>query len=204
VIIGGQDMKGEAPGRVAAHGRRGKERFESEASAAVAAAPDAWHRYEIRCLGDTLSVSIDDRPVSDVFEVQNPQGFIALRTDAGTAEFRNVTMTHVRRPQPTPPEGVFVAGERAGIVLPRPSKQVPPRYTAEALRRRIQGPVLVTAVVEVDGRVGQVDVVQSLDPEFGLDNEALIAARQWRFEPGTQAGKAVPVLVSMELFFTLK
>jgi outer membrane biosynthesis protein TonB len=47
-------------------------------------------------------------------------------------------------------------------------------------------------------------VVRSLDPTFGLDQEAIKAARQWRFRPGRLMGEAVPVLVTIELTFTLR
>jgi TonB family protein len=52
--------------------------------------------------------------------------------------------------------------------------------------------------------VGKVDVVKSLDPTFGLDGEAVKAAKQWRFVPGTRFGEPVAVLVTIELTFTLR
>ena len=39
---------------------------------------------------------------------------------------------------------------------------------------------------------------------FGLDQEALKTVRLWRFAPGTMAGQPVPVLVEIELAFTLR
>ena len=49
-----------------------------------------------------------------------------------------------------------------------------------------------------------VSVKRSLDPTYGLDQQAVKAARQWKFKPGTKDGKAVPVRVSLEMTFTLK
>ena len=92
----------------------------------------------------------------------------------------------------------------AGIDLPQVIREVKPQYTAEAMRAKIQGVVLLEAVVQPDGTVGDVRVVRSLDPVFGLDQEALKAARQWRFVPGRRQGQPVPVLVSIELTFTLR
>ena len=92
----------------------------------------------------------------------------------------------------------------AGIDLPQVIREVKPQYTAEAMRAKIQGIVLLEAVVQTDGTVGDVRVVKSLDPVFGLDQEALKAARQWRFVPGRRQGQPVPVLVSIELTFTLR
>ena len=43
-----------------------------------------------------------------------------------------------------------------------------------------------------------------IDPVFGLDQEAIKAARQWRFAPGTRMGQPVPVQVIIELEFTLR
>ncbi|MBP7569579.1 MAG: TonB family protein [Acidobacteria bacterium] len=92
----------------------------------------------------------------------------------------------------------------AGIDIPTVIREVKPQYTAEAMRAKIQGVVLLEAVVQTDGTVGDVRVIRSLDPVFGLDQEALKAARQWRFVPGRRQGQPVPVLVSIELTFTLR
>jgi TonB family protein len=59
-------------------------------------------------------------------------------------------------------------------------------------------------VVLPDGTVGSVEVVRSLDATFGLDQEAIKAAKQWRFRPGTRLGEPVAVLVTIELTFTLR
>jgi hypothetical protein len=53
------------------------------------------------------------------------------------------------------------------------------------------------------GRVTSGDT-RSLDSIFGLDQEALRTVKQWRFRPGTRLGQAVPVLVVIELAFTLR
>ena len=98
--------------------------------------------------------------------------------------------------------GVYRPGN--GVVMPTVLSEVKPSYTADAMRQKIQGIVMVEAVVMPDGGVGQVQVVRSLDPTFGLDQEAVKAVRRWRFRPGTRLGQAVPVLVEIELTFTLR
>jgi TonB family protein len=55
-----------------------------------------------------------------------------------------------------------------------------------------------------DGTIGNVQITKSLDSTFGLDQEAIKAAKQWRFKPGTRMGEPVPVLVTIELTFTLR
>ena len=91
-----------------------------------------------------------------------------------------------------------------GVEYPRLVRDVRPNYTADAMRAKVQGSVLVEAVVLPDGSVGEVQVVRSLDNVFGLDQEALKAAKQWKFVPGTRFGQPVPVLVTIELTFTLR
>jgi TonB family protein len=72
------------------------------------------------------------------------------------------------------------------------------------MRAKVQGPVLLECVVLPDGTVGDVRVSRSLDPVFGLDREAIAAARRWRFTPGLLNGKPVPVIVTIELTFMLQ
>ena len=98
--------------------------------------------------------------------------------------------------------GVYRPG--SGVINPRILREVKPQYTADAMRAKVQGTVLLEAVVLPDGTVGRVDVVRSLDPTFGLDQEAVKAAKQWRFIPGTRFGEPVSVLVTIELTFTLR
>jgi outer membrane biosynthesis protein TonB len=52
--------------------------------------------------------------------------------------------------------------------------------------------------------VGQVRVVKSLDKVHGLDDEAVEAARLYLFEPGTRAGKPIPVVIWLSMTFTLR
>jgi TonB family protein len=81
---------------------------------------------------------------------------------------------------------------------------VAPRYTAEAMRRRVHGSVLIDAVVVADGTVHDTRVVYSLDRETGLDDQAVRAVRSWRFVPGKLQGQIVPMIVQIQLTFTMK
>ena len=46
-------------------------------------------------------------------------------------------------------------------------------------------------------------VTESLDQEYGLDDQARAAVRQWQFEPGTLDGRPVPVEVEFVIRFVL-
>ena len=98
--------------------------------------------------------------------------------------------------------GEFGVGGDVGA--PRLVRSVRPEYTADAMRARIQGTVALECVVDAGGRVDQCRVRRSLDPVFGLDQQAIAAARLWNFEPGRRAGQPVAVRVNIELSFTIR
>ena len=89
-----------------------------------------------------------------------------------------------------------------GVKSPVLIREVKPKYTEGAMRRKVQGLVEVNAVILKDGTVGDVEVTKSLDEE--LDQEAIAATKQWKFRPGTKDGEPVNVTVFIELTFTLR
>ncbi len=99
--------------------------------------------------------------------------------------------------------GAFALGT-PGLVPPDVVFEKKPEYTSDAMRAKVQGLVEIEAIVMADGSVGQVRIVHSLDDRFGLDQKAIEAVRLWKFRPGTRFGKPVPVLVLIELTFTLR
>jgi TonB family protein len=103
--------------------------------------------------------------------------------------------------QPWPPAGVFRPG--GGVSAPKVTKEVRVGYTPDAMRAKVQGGVALEAVVRADGTVGEVRVVRSLDQRYGLDDEAVKALKQWQFTPGRKDGAAVPVVVEVEMTFTI-
>jgi len=92
----------------------------------------------------------------------------------------------------------------SGVTLPQVVREVKPAYTADAMRAKVQGSVWLECIVMPDGSVGEVKVTRSLDPIFGLDQEAIKAAKMWKFRPGMRQGEPVPVIITIELTFTLR
>jgi TonB family protein len=164
-----------------------------------AIAPAQWRRLAIEAIGSRLRVYVDGVLVHAVDSLENPQGYIALSSDVGDAEFRAIEVRRMAKPRPTPVDGVYEPGR--GVENPRLIKTVRPRYTEAALAARIQGDVTLSAVVLPDGTVGETQVLQSLDPKFGLDREAVAAASGFRFVPGMHNGQPVPVRVTIEISF---
>jgi periplasmic protein TonB len=97
--------------------------------------------------------------------------------------------------------GVYRAG--GAVSAPRLILEVKPKYTSQALLNKIQGRVVLEAIVTGDGCASQIRVVRSLDAG-GLDDEAVAAVAQWRFEPGLLGAVPVNVLVTIELDFSVR
>jgi TonB family protein len=98
--------------------------------------------------------------------------------------------------------GAFRPGN--GISSPSLLRQVEPKYTSDAMRAKIQGDVELEVVILPNGTVGDVRITKSLDDKFGLDQEAIKAAKQWLFKAGVdRSGQPQPVLVTLILSFRL-
>jgi protein TonB len=91
-----------------------------------------------------------------------------------------------------------------GVTDPKLLHEVKPSFTADAMRAKIQGVVVMEVVVLADGTVdpSRIRITRSLDR--GLDQQAVIAVSQWRFRPSERLGKAVASRVLVELAFTLR
>lgn len=60
----------------------------------------------------------------------------------------------------------------------------------------------MSLVVNVAGQAENISVVRSLDKD--LDKNAIAALGRWKFKPGEQDGKPVPVAATVELKFRLQ
>ena len=88
-----------------------------------------------------------------------------------------------------------------GVSAPIPTFQVEAEFSEEARKAKYQGTVIVTLVVGPDGRPHDLRVTRSLG--LGLDEKAIEALKQWKFDPGKKDGVPVSVLVSVEVNFHL-
>ena len=88
-----------------------------------------------------------------------------------------------------------------GVTTPRLKHEVKPVYPPQAMNSGISGLVRMECVIQPDGTISDVKVVESLDPV--VDAEAVRALKQWTFTPGFKDGKAVPVIVEIEMSFSM-
>lgn len=88
----------------------------------------------------------------------------------------------------------------AGVPPPRKVHDVPPVYPEAARTLRVQGRVILEATIGPTGEVVDVGVLRSV-PE--LDEAAIAAVEQWRYEPTLVDGEAVPVVMTVTMNFSL-
>ena len=101
-----------------------------------------------------------------------------------------------------PPPQIIASGPLAPAQWMTPESERSPPYPGMALRREIEGQVVLRVCIDVEGRVDSVEVVRGLG--FGCDEAAAAWARQrWRFHPAHRGEQAVPTCILQPVRFQL-
>jgi protein TonB len=95
--------------------------------------------------------------------------------------------------------GVFRVG--GGVSAPSVLFKVDPEYSEEARKAKYSGTVLLSVVVDSEGRARDIRVIKSLG--MGLDEKAVEAVQKWKFKPGLKGGQPVNVRAQIEVNFRL-
>ncbi|MFQ5738149.1 MAG: energy transducer TonB [Acidobacteriota bacterium] len=97
--------------------------------------------------------------------------------------------------------GPFRVG--GGITNPQVLRQTTPSYTDEAIKSKVQGVVVLEAVIRRNRRADSLKVLRGLG--YGLEQSAIQEiATNWRFRPGMKDGRPVDVLATIEVSFNLR
>jgi len=100
-------------------------------------------------------------------------------------------------PLPPPKEPVRVGGN---VREPKVVKLVEPKYPPAAVRARVQGVVILEAVVTEQGNVDKLKVISG--PPL-LIQAAIEAVQNWKYEPTVLNGQPVPVILTAKVNFSL-
>lgn len=97
-----------------------------------------------------------------------------------------------------------LASDFPGLIKPIFTKKVAPHYPALGTRYKLEGTVILRAILRADGSMDDIEVLRQLSGgKFGFEAEAIKAVKQWRFKPGSLNGKAVDIEVHLEINFKL-
>lgn len=92
--------------------------------------------------------------------------------------------------------------DEPGVVAPIRIMGMAPAYPDDGRMRRQQGDVKLATVVEANGRVGRVLILQSAGRE--ADEAAVIAVKEWLYLPGLADGVPVATFVVHTIAFRLR
>ena len=93
---------------------------------------------------------------------------------------------------------IYKVGEE-GVQAPKIVHRVEPKYSDAAREAKIDGAVVLSAVISTGGKAEKIVVLRKLEPS--LDQNAIKAVEEWRFEPATRDGVPVRVKATIEVNF---
>jgi TonB family protein len=110
----------------------------------------------------------------------------------------------LQAPVPPPDCGAAWATERSKL----PGKQHPyawfhpdPQYTDATRKAKLQGTVVLSFTVGIDGRASDIHVEKSLAKS--MDEQAVATLQEWKFDPAREDGTPVPAQLRVEMNFRL-
>lgn len=160
-------------------------------------APEPIRKKQIENVPEILK-EIADLNIGDITAPPGPPG----RGQGGKGSGSGLGRSSLEGVGPgTGSGGIYEYG--SGITQPQLIIQTTPSYTDEAIRAKVQGVVVLQAVIRKNGRVDSFKVLRSLG--YGLEERAIKEiATKWKFRPGTLNGRPVDVLATIEVQFNLR
>jgi TonB family protein len=92
----------------------------------------------------------------------------------------------------------------AGVEPPVFTKRVPPEYPQKGVEIRLQGYVILQAILRKSGAIDDIQVLRGLGQgKFGFEDEAIASLQQWQFLPGKVNGRPADVRMNLRVDFIL-
>jgi TonB family protein len=87
------------------------------------------------------------------------------------------------------------------VSAPGPLRKVDPKYPPTLIKERVEGEVVLYAVIRSDGSVDSIQLVRGIDAQ--LDANAMQAFSQWKFHPATKQGTPIDLEAIVHIPFRL-
>jgi TonB family protein len=152
----------------------------------------------------TMTTTVGNRTYKWVFQVNSDgSGTANLEVTEGASVIATSTKPFdapmAIPPVPPPPPRADARRIDATMTPPKLVSHVDAIYPEAAKKSGIAGMVILELIINEDGSVSDVRVIKPLP--LGLDQAAVEAVRQFRFEPATLAGKPIPVIFNITMNF---
>ena len=164
-----------------------------------------------RSVPNASSVSLNAPPIEPPNGIANETGLegvgvarssadTGLVIDGDVGSF-GLEIVRVAPPPAAPPPPEKPMRLHAGMQAPSKIVHVAPQYPLIAQAARVEGVVILEAVIDAEGSVTSVKVLRSIPL---LDDAAVRAVRAWRFTAARLNGQAVPVVMTVTVNFMLQ
>src|SRR5208283_566399 len=97
--------------------------------------------------------------------------------------------------------GVFSHSPERNVTMPRAIFMPDPPYSEQARKKKVQGVIVLSLTVGVDGNMHDITVERGLG--YGLDEKAVEAVSQWKFKPALKDGEPIERRINVEVNFHL-
>lgn len=144
--------------------------------------------------------NIDIKMDFDNMEIEDMESADVRTTIGATDELLNLNLSFSNIDDASVNQPYVVHEE-----MPTPIRQAKVEFPDIARQNNVEGTVIVEAWVKVDGTVGNVRIIKSVQSiPGGLDEAALKAVWQWTFEPAKSGGRPVACWVKIPLNLKLE
>ena len=93
---------------------------------------------------------------------------------------------------------------QVGVEAPIFTRQVAPEYPAKGLMVRLEGYVLLEAILRKSGEIDSISVLRGLGKgKFGFEEAAIAALEKWEFIPGAFNSKPADIRMTLKVDFKL-
>jgi TonB family protein len=149
-------------------------------------------------------------PTASAFSAQEAAGSAQQASSSSQTKDNKVNTPEQTSDHPSSPE---IAGEHHpgdGVVPPKVLYAPDPEFSDKARSKKLGGTCVLSILVDVEGKPHDVQIVKSaaegVKPKqrsaaLSLDENAVKAVNQYRFQPATMQGKPVPYRVKIEVNF---
>ncbi|MDQ5977339.1 MAG: hypothetical protein QG602_311, partial [Verrucomicrobiota bacterium] len=175
-----------------------QENSNADLRAEIAALQTETHAVRTASPAASVSITPDSPPAN--LEVSDEE-LLRLRNEAVLLQqqMQAAAQSKARASAPKPGGDSFSMKELDSP--PKALTRKSPAYPAELREAGIEGRVVVSMVIDTNGRVVQAEVEKSTHQ--GFEFAALRAVQEWQFEPGRKGGRQVNTRVSQVLQFSV-
>jgi TonB family protein len=144
----------------------------------------------------------------------NPVLTLAQQAPPAASSPENKKPDAQANPKPSLPNpdffGIYHAGD--GVTPPKLIFTVEPEFSEKARKKKIAGNCVVSLIVTTNGTATDIHVAKSIadtvskkerDAALSLDQQAIKAVAQYRFEPATYRGTPVPYRLNVEVNYMI-